>query len=164
MQSYKEYLLSDKWDSKKKKVLERAKHRCQICNSEKRIEVHHRKYPKVLGTEPICDLTVLCHSCHELYTFKIQKYCQPLPVTKNNKKHVKYTISPHWGINIYEADIEQEKRGKTYRKKLNILQTKRNDVLKNLKIASEKGEDTMPYVITMDGLLKQLRSLNEEYK
>lgn len=55
------------------KAIERAGGRCQICNSKNRLEVHHRVYPEVLGTENVIDLTVLCYSCHYFVSTTIQK-------------------------------------------------------------------------------------------
>lgn len=62
---YKKYLQTPRWKDLRNEALRRAKYLCQICASDKKLEVHHRKYPIVFGTEPIEDLTVLCHECHE---------------------------------------------------------------------------------------------------
>jgi hypothetical protein len=70
--TYQEYLLSDTWKALRDRALVRAAHRCQLCNSDKRLEVHHRCYTQPLGTEPIDDLTVLCRRCHLVVTFQIQ--------------------------------------------------------------------------------------------
>ena len=72
-EDYKEYLVGTTWQEKRKLALDRAKNRCQLCNSRKNLEVHHRKYPTILGQEPVEDLTVLCHRCHNLFTKKVQK-------------------------------------------------------------------------------------------
>ena len=64
---YLEYLKSPEWKERSKEAKERAGYRCQICNSGKRLEVHHRTYER-LGSELPEDLTVLCRLCHELYS------------------------------------------------------------------------------------------------
>ncbi len=44
------------------------KYQCRMCDA-KATCVHHRIYPKILGTETIDDLTSLCHKCHHNYHF-----------------------------------------------------------------------------------------------
>jgi len=61
---YDEYLQTSHWHSKRYQALDRAKHRCQLCNSSKRLDVHHRTYEN-LGHEEPEDLIVLCRKCHE---------------------------------------------------------------------------------------------------
>lgn len=65
--SYYDYLKSPEWKSKRAPVLKNATYRCQVCNSTKRLEVHHRTYER-LGSELESDLTVLCHNCHNLFS------------------------------------------------------------------------------------------------
>jgi hypothetical protein len=67
--SYDEYLLSDRWRSKRQWALERADHRCQLCGAgrdDRTLHVHHNNYDN-LGAELPPDLIVLCDGCH--YTF-----------------------------------------------------------------------------------------------
>jgi hypothetical protein len=49
---YQDYLASTYWrDSRRRRqALERAEHRCAICNSARRLDVHHRTYER-LGFE-----------------------------------------------------------------------------------------------------------------
>lgn len=63
---YQNYLQSDHWKQTRKAALERSHHRCQICNSPERLQVHHRTYDR-LGAELPEDLTVLCANCHHLF-------------------------------------------------------------------------------------------------
>lgn len=64
---YEEYRRSDHWQATRRQSLERAKYRCQICNTgEVQLDVHHRTYER-LGAELPEDLFVLCHNCHQLY-------------------------------------------------------------------------------------------------
>lgn len=69
--NYQEYLRSPQWKAIREWALERAERRCQLCNSGKKLNVHHRSYDR-LGHEWPADLTVLCHSCHEKHHDKIQ--------------------------------------------------------------------------------------------
>jgi hypothetical protein len=61
--SYGAYLRSEHWKSVRAAALERAGHRCQLCNSPDRLEVHHRTYER-RGRERPTDVTVLCDECH----------------------------------------------------------------------------------------------------
>ena len=63
---YSEYLKTDGWQTRRGRALERAENRCQVCNSEDRLEVHHRTYER-LGHERAADLIVLCRNCHQLF-------------------------------------------------------------------------------------------------
>lgn len=64
--SYKDYLKTVHWKAMKDKALARAKHRCQVCNSSEKLNVHHRTYDR-LGEEKLSDLTVLCRVCHSKF-------------------------------------------------------------------------------------------------
>ena len=61
---YTEYLKTSHWRHVRLHALDRARYRCQLCNSPKRLEVHHRTYEN-LGCEEPEDLTALCHKCHK---------------------------------------------------------------------------------------------------
>jgi len=61
---YTEYLQTTHWHFKRSDALRRSKHRCQLCNSTKRLDVHHRTYEN-LGNEEPEDLIVLCRKCHK---------------------------------------------------------------------------------------------------
>lgn len=63
---YQDYLRSPHWQVTKAAALERASHRCQLCNSPDRLQVHHRSY-RNRGHEQPGDLTVLCADCHKLF-------------------------------------------------------------------------------------------------
>ncbi len=63
---YRQYLETATWKARRAVALKAAKHRCEVCNSPDRLEVHHRTYRR-LGEERDADLIVLCHGCHELF-------------------------------------------------------------------------------------------------
>ena len=62
--TYADYIRSPQWRETRRGALHRAFHRCQICNGESFLEVHHRDYTR-LGHEWAEDLTVLCAACHK---------------------------------------------------------------------------------------------------
>ena len=64
--TYAEYLRSSVWQEKRAAALERDGHACRCCPSTEQLEVHHRRYPEVLGEEPLEDLTTLCRGCHAI--------------------------------------------------------------------------------------------------
>lgn len=67
---YKDYLSSPEWQERRKIKLAEAGYRCQLCNSPKRLQVHHRTYER-RGNEAMRDLIVLCADCHGRFHDKI---------------------------------------------------------------------------------------------
>ncbi len=67
---YREYLQTDHWQVLRKRMLKRAGYRCQLCNVEGRLHVHHRTYEN-RGNESYSDLIVLCPNCHAKHHDKI---------------------------------------------------------------------------------------------
>jgi len=65
-QEYEKYINSSVWKRLKEKALA-LNQSCVLCDSRKNLHVHHRRYPDVLGTEPVEWLTVLCRNCHNGY-------------------------------------------------------------------------------------------------
>lgn len=63
---YTEYLESPEWQARRKVMLRQAGYRCQVCNRDRRLHVHHRTYER-RGMELPPDLVVLCDECHELF-------------------------------------------------------------------------------------------------
>ena len=68
---YGEYLKSKEWAAKASEAKERDGFKCRLCNSEMRLQVHHRTYERV-GSESIDDLTTLCGPCHSLYSAAVK--------------------------------------------------------------------------------------------
>lgn len=63
---YAEYLRTPEWQEARRRALYRAGYRCQTCNGQGRLDVHHRTYER-RGNERNSDLTVLCRPCHERF-------------------------------------------------------------------------------------------------
>jgi hypothetical protein len=63
--TYDDYLRSPVWQAKRREALQRDGYRCRVCDSAEQLQVHHRRYPAVLGTETMDDLTTLCDACHQ---------------------------------------------------------------------------------------------------
>lgn len=63
---YSDYLRTPEWQATRVKVLVRCDYRCQICNGQDRLEVHHRTYER-LAQELEGDLILLCRDCHGLF-------------------------------------------------------------------------------------------------
>jgi hypothetical protein len=74
--TYEEYITSPRWAALRQEALARDGFRCRGCNTTEDLEVHHRCYPAVLGTETIDDLTTLCggsDGCHHALTTLIRR-------------------------------------------------------------------------------------------
>ena len=66
--TYKEQLNDNKWQIKRKKILERDKYKCKKCGATKReLHVHHIKYWKgrMAWDYPDSMLITVCYKCHE---------------------------------------------------------------------------------------------------
>ena len=61
--AYQKYLTTDIWKAIRAQRLCLDNGECVLCGEEAK-HVHHRRYPKKLGTETIKDLVSLCSSCH----------------------------------------------------------------------------------------------------
>jgi len=61
--SYKEYMASNTWRNKRRRILKRAKGICERCKIMKAKQVHHKHY-KTLYNERDKDLIALCGICH----------------------------------------------------------------------------------------------------
>jgi len=79
--NYQEYLLSPQWQAKREMALSLACWRCQVCNTENDLNVHHRTYDR-LGHEYQADLVVLCRRCHGLF----HEATKPVPPTEFDLK------------------------------------------------------------------------------
>lgn len=64
---YSNYLLSDEWKKLREQAVQRAGYKCQMCNSNGELHVHHRTYQNFNKESVINDLVVLCATCHEQY-------------------------------------------------------------------------------------------------
>lgn len=66
---YDIYLKTDHWQRVRHDAIERAGHRCQVCNKhfdDTVLQAHHRTYER-RGEESPGDITVLCVSCHSAF-------------------------------------------------------------------------------------------------
>lgn len=61
---YTLYLRSYTWKEKQYAVLRRAGYMCESCSNGMATEVHHLKYPKRWGDEPLDWLQAVCKPCH----------------------------------------------------------------------------------------------------
>lgn len=74
--TYEDYIRSPRWAELRQEALARDGHRCRACNTTERLEVHHRSYPAVLGSETVDDLTTLCggpDGCHHAITTVLRR-------------------------------------------------------------------------------------------
>lgn len=60
---YKEYLKTEHWQHFRKEAVKYFQGKCQLCNSEESLNLHHRTYEN-LGRETFNDVILLCKDCH----------------------------------------------------------------------------------------------------
>jgi len=87
-EAYRIYIRSTTWKKLRDKRIEIDEYKCRLCNSDKRLEVHHRRYPIIFGYENLEDLTTLCHRCHRIFTNieRRDKYLKRRIETENVKR------------------------------------------------------------------------------
>ncbi len=61
--NYTEYLTTVEWQRTRRWALDRAGNKCQLCKSDRKLDVHHNDYSR-LGKEEPSDIIVLCNDCH----------------------------------------------------------------------------------------------------
>jgi len=61
------YYKSDRWQELRAQRLEMDGEECVLCTETENLQVHHRRYPELLGTESVKDLITLCADCHHNY-------------------------------------------------------------------------------------------------
>ncbi|HTB31828.1 MAG TPA: HNH endonuclease signature motif containing protein [Bacteroidia bacterium] len=61
---YKQYLKSEKWAEKKFELFLLRGEKCERCQSETDIQVHHKTY-RTIFNEDLEDLEILCSNCHK---------------------------------------------------------------------------------------------------
>jgi 5-methylcytosine-specific restriction endonuclease McrA len=64
---YQAYLDSPEWKAKRRKVLQRAKYRCERCRKAQATQVHHKIYRRDRNgnlAERLKDLQAVCGPCH----------------------------------------------------------------------------------------------------
>jgi len=59
-----DYLKSEAWKRKRSMVLRRDKWRCVLCGA-RATQVHHKRYARNIGKEPIEWLVSVCDACHK---------------------------------------------------------------------------------------------------
>ncbi len=70
--SYDEWLSSPRFAEIRREAIARAGGRCQACNNSMGLEAHHRSYTTLGTPDEIDDVIVLCETCHELFSERIQ--------------------------------------------------------------------------------------------
>lgn len=63
---YADYVETPEWFNVRMSALDAAGSRCQVCNTDDGLDVHHRTYER-RGNEVLEDLTVLCRECHQRF-------------------------------------------------------------------------------------------------
>lgn len=67
---YQQYLKTEHWQTVRRAALKRARFRCQVCNANAPLDVHHRTYEN-RGAEWASDVIALCRECHARHHGKL---------------------------------------------------------------------------------------------
>lgn len=107
---YKTFLQTAYWFAVSSVAKSRAGMRCQVCNSPKAIQPHHRTY-QTHGYEHLHmeDLVVLCGSCHGLFHGHITTDYVPPALRERKKRDYPGAIVPHTESDLGMPDGESFK-------------------------------------------------------
>ena|ERR1041385_6770925 len=61
--TYSQYLITQHWQDLRQRLFNVRGKKCERCDSEKEIEIHHKTYERI-GKEELSDLLILCRTCH----------------------------------------------------------------------------------------------------
>lgn len=64
---YREYILSEDWNKKRKLAFKLFGKKCQRCKNTKTLHVHHKTYINFKNENVETDLAILCKKCHDKY-------------------------------------------------------------------------------------------------
>ena len=62
-EAWSEYMDSRKWEDLRRKALQRADYKCELCNAPYKA-VHHIRYPKKYKDDHVDNLLAVCARCH----------------------------------------------------------------------------------------------------
>ena len=121
---YREYLKSDEWKRKRYVVLKRDNWICQYCGG-KAEQVHHKKYARNIGKEPIKWLESICKSCHsKLHSKTSNSFSKPKffgnrmfrvnKTTKYDASKLEFSKSNHSKRNITNTTTKTVDTTKNY--------------------------------------------------
>lgn len=87
-EEYNKYLLSKEWQAKRLACFKLYGKRCYLCQSEKKIHVHHRTYKNLYDEDVEKQLIPLCEKHHSF----LHKYClqNKLTIWNGTIKYFKY--------------------------------------------------------------------------
>ena len=85
--SYRAYLETNRWRKKRRKAVERAGFKCEVCGATENLAVHHLTY-RTLGNELPEHLQVLCDGCHS-NLHEIDNYLICDPITREYREFIK---------------------------------------------------------------------------
>jgi len=86
---YTEYLNTNHWKTIRRIKLEQSDYKCQICSDKNKLNVHHNSYDN-LTKEPLCDLCVLCETCHTLFhdRFNVEIESEEKRLERLSRSHI----------------------------------------------------------------------------
>ena len=143
---YLSYLNSRKWAELRDQALQRDEFHCVICNNPHNLEVHHLRYPDVLGTELISDLMTLCRECHK----NLEEY------KKGHKASLRKT---EW--RPPQKDVKYWIKAKTKEDANRIVQYNDQNDRSNKVFTYLQDENTAKMIWVSDKVLEQLRQTEE---
>lgn len=158
---YKEYLKTEHWQEIRELKLQSVNYKCQICNSNKELNIHHRSYENLYNEQNhLEDLTVLCKECHGLYHDRLTKIPVRYSVERLDGLLERFKIQVSGGaLSIPEEvfNLDQEDRDWIIKNWEKIKLRKKRIIL--IKELSEQKDENSKLLIN-----KKIEEINKEIK
>lgn len=158
---YKEYLKTEHWQEVRELKLQSVNYKCQICNSNKELNIHHRSYENLYDEQNhLEDLTVLCKECHGLYHDRLAKIPIRYSVERLDGLLERFKIQVSGGLlSIPEEvfNLDQEDRDWIIKNWEKIKLRKERIIL--IKELSEQKDENSKLLIN-----KKIEEINKEIK
>jgi hypothetical protein len=170
-EDYLAYLETDTWKIIRAQRLAIDNSECVLCG-EKADHVHHRRYPKRLGSETVLDLVSLCSNCHERHhgktgnrfmkkdTSAIELSDVILKEISNNK--LKEAFERNGNPWFKELDQEPSEELDDYYTSRHIELVgvyRRDQNEENLKECQKAGKEHIDYLIRRNNFIKENRNV-----
>lgn len=154
--TYEQYLQSTTWRVLRRLALEKADYRCQLCNKNESLEVHHRTYDRCWGNERLEDLTALCSACHKEFTLKFPvPLKQAMESLEEAQQRRLRSLSPE-DLAIYKEELDEQNEYAKLRDSI-LLEMEENRRL--MVKAGEEGKSLTPFLEKHTELAKRKLSL-----
>ncbi len=181
---YHKYLKTEKWKEKRQAVFERALREakctsrygiCEFCGYIPRksglLEVHHLEYPKILGTESLDMLVLLCRKCHRKAHENREQFKENYMRVRKKKmeeRRIEFEIKKNIGVLSESGSVRKELNIVSWNKEKPVIDLRnwerRNGTIKPYKGLTLDRAEATTLAILLNDFLDGNKPASEETK